>query len=343
MPKWDVASRPGGRVEIAAILDVIERRAVQVRAAGDEGRHCFCNRLEHVAAGLAGRDFRVGGEFGDLLEQVGGDFQLQRRVEFLRERGIRFLPLGIERAPFVILRRELRGVCLEIGVRLRRDVEMFRGQAEVFTGFIDEFRAAFTVRLGGAGDFGDAFADECPCNDELRLAGGGLRLLKRGEERLHVVAGDRLHAPLGRLEALAGVLALRDLRHGVERDVVGIVNEDQVIELEMPGELDRFHSHAFLHAAIARERDDVVVKNLVRIGIERRRRHFLRDGVADRVRHALPERSRGGFHAQRFMKFRMPRRARVFHAEIRDLLDGHLRGTRPGAATNKGTSTRALR
>ena len=49
--------------------------------------------------------------------------------------------------------------------------------------------------------------------------------------------------------------------HRVERHVVGVVNEDEVIELEVAGEGDRLHGHAFLHAAVAGERDDVVVEN----------------------------------------------------------------------------------
>ena len=164
------------------------------------------------------------------------------------------------------------------------------------------------MRLGGAGHLGNAFADERPGNDELRLAGGGLGLFEGGEECRHVLPIDGLHVPLDRLETLRGVLALRVVRHGIERHVVGIVNEDEIIELEVPGECDGLHGHAFLHAAIARKRDDVVVENLVRRGVVFRRRHLLRNGVTDGIRDALAERPGRGFDAEGFVKFGMARR-----------------------------------
>ena len=59
---------------------------------------------------------------------------------------------------------------------------------------------------------------------------------------------------------LRGVFALRRVRHRVERHVVRVVDEDQVIEPEVPGEGARFRGHAFLHAAVAGEADDVLSK-----------------------------------------------------------------------------------
>ena len=41
------------------------------------------------------------------------------------------------------------------------------------------------------------------------------------------------------------------LGHGVERDVVGIVDEDQVVEAVVAGEGDGLPGHAFLKAAVA--------------------------------------------------------------------------------------------
>ncbi len=48
---------------------------------------------------------------------------------------------------------------------------MLLRQAERLARGIDELRAAFAVRLRRAGDFRDAFADQRPRDDELRLAG----------------------------------------------------------------------------------------------------------------------------------------------------------------------------
>ena len=63
------------------------------------------------------------------------------------------------------------------------------------------------------------------------------------------------------LKRSGGVLALRLVRHRVERDVVRVVDQDEVVELLVAGELDRLHRDALLHAAVAGEADDVVVEN----------------------------------------------------------------------------------
>ena len=98
---------------------------------------------------------------------------------------------------------------------------------------------------------------------------------------------------------LGRVLALRLLGHGVERDVVGVVDEDQVVELLVTGKLERLHRHAFLHAAVAGEADDVMIEDRVLLGVEARLGHLGRDGHADGVGDALPERARRGLHAAR--------------------------------------------
>ena len=66
-----------------------------------------------------------------------------------------------------------------------------------------------------------------------------------------VVAVDGDRVPVLREEIRLGVLALGDLRHGVERHVVGIIDEDQVVEAVVAGEGDGFLGHAFLQAAVA--------------------------------------------------------------------------------------------
>ena len=63
-----------------------------------------------------------------------------------------------------------------------------------------------------------------------------------------------LHVPAERLETLAGVLALRGRGHRVERHVVRIVNQDEVIEPEVPGERDGLHATR-LPACSRRPRD----------------------------------------------------------------------------------------
>ncbi len=113
------------------------------------------------------------------------------------------------------------------------------------------------------------------------------------------------------LEARSGVLTLCHFRRGVERDRVGIVNQDQIIETEMSGEGTRFRRHAFLHAAVSRQTNAMLIENAVLGSVESRRRHFHRDRDPDRIADTLPKRTSGAFNARRVAKFGMSRRFRM--------------------------------
>ena len=62
------------RIEVPAIFYVVERRTMQVGAAGDDERHRLRKRLQHLASRLTRRN--VGGriEFGDDAESRSGVF-----------------------------------------------------------------------------------------------------------------------------------------------------------------------------------------------------------------------------------------------------------------------------
>ena len=87
----------------------------------------------------------------------------------------------------------------------------------------------------------------------------------------------------------------------------------------MAGERARFGGDAFLHAAIARKTDHVLIENAVLIGVETRRGHFRRHRDADRVADALTERPGRAFDSGRFEKFRMARRLGMQLPEAFDL------------------------
>ena len=140
---------------------------------------------------------------------------------------------------------------------------------------VHELRPCLAVCLLGAFHFGNALADDGVRDDEVGLARSRLGFLEGGQECLHVVAVlEFLDLPSVGFESPGGVGALRFLRHGVQRHQVRIVNQDQVIEPLMPGEFRRLVRNAFLHAAVARQADHVVVENLMPGRVESRRRHF---------------------------------------------------------------------
>ena len=146
------------------------------------------------------------------------------------------------------------------------------------------------------------------------------------EELVHVVAVDGLDVVAERLEALRRVLALRRLGHRVERDGVGVVDEDEVVELLVPGELHRLERDAFLHAAVAGEADDVMVEDRVLRRVEARLGHLRGDGHADGVRDALAERAGGRLDAARGVReLGVAGRLRAELAEALHLVERHVR------------------
>ena len=164
----------------------------------------------------------------------------------------------------------------------------------------DELGAAFAVRLLRSGDLGDALADQRLGDDELGLAAAGLLGSdERREKGVHLVAVDGLHVEPERLELLGGVLALRLFGHRVERHGVGVVDENQVVELLVTGKLHGFERHAFLKAAVASQANDVMIEDRVFCGVEARLGHLGRHRHAHRVGHTLTEGAGRRFHAAR--------------------------------------------
>ena len=141
------------------------------------------------------------------------------------------------------------------------------------------------------------------------------------------MAVDLLDMPSKRLETLRCILALRRISHGVQGDVIGIVNQHEVIELVVAGERRSLGRDALLQAAVPREADNVVVEDRVGSGVEAGRSHFLRYRNADSVGHPLPQRSGGALDPLGFKILRMPRGVGAEHPEVFHLIDAHLRVT----------------
>src|SRR5439155_20756005 len=100
--------------------------------------------------------------------------------------------------------------------------------------------------------------------DELRPAIVALLCnLERVEKLRHVLAVEFLNIESVSLTAGGRVFALSRRRRRVERDRVRVVDQDQIIETEMPGEGTRFGRDAFLHATIAGQTNHMLIENPV--------------------------------------------------------------------------------
>ena len=128
------------------------------------------------------------------------------------------------------------------------DVEMGAiRKTELLLALWNELGATLSVRLGRARNLCDALANLGAKDDDRGFAdksngkvdcGGNL------DDVVTVLHPDDVEAD--GLKALGGVLALSCDRHGIQRHVVAVIDEDKVVQLEVTGKSKRLHSHALL-------------------------------------------------------------------------------------------------
>src|SRR5438067_7258007 len=195
-------------------------------------------------------------------------------------------------------------------------------EAKSFSRGINILGAGFAMGFRRSLNFRNPFPGKGMNDDELRFPVVAIfRDVTGVEEFLHVVALDFLGIESVGLKTFSRVLALRLVGHGIERDGVGIVNQNQIIEPEMPGEGARFRRHAFLETTVARQAKNMLVENAMFAGVEMCLRHFRSHCHTNRVANALPQRAGGTLDAGCVAKFRMSRRFRMQLAKIFDVLD----------------------
>lgn len=178
------------------------------------------------------------------------------------------------------------------------------------------------MALGGAFNAGDALTDDGFGDDELGLAVfGRLGGFHRFRDGFQVVSIDLAHVPAQGFIHGAGVGKLGAFCGGVQRDVVGVVNEDEVVQFQHGGQGERFAGHPFLQTAVPRETEDVLGEDVHAGLVEPRGGAPGGEGEADGVRNALAERPRGAFHAVRIPEFRVAGRDGALVAEVFEVLN----------------------
>ena len=146
--------------------------------------------------------------------------------------------------------------------------------------------------LACSGCVGDLGAHD----DERRAFVVVFGLLHGSVQRLAIVAvGHVQHLPTVALEAPGDVVATRQVGAAFDGDAVVVEEADELAELQMAGERRRFVRDALHEIAIAGDEPGVVVHQRVLCGVETRCQVRFGQRHADRVGHALSQRSGGGF------------------------------------------------
>lgn len=120
-------------------------------------------------------------------------------------------------------------------------------KAELLLAFKDELGAALSVGLGCSCHLRDALADGGAKNDDGGFAHKSLGKVDGGGNLGDIVAvlnPDNVEAD--RFESLDRVFALGCNGHGIERHVVAVVYEDQVVQFEVASKCESLHGDPLL-------------------------------------------------------------------------------------------------
>jgi hypothetical protein len=173
-------------------------------------------------------------------------------------------------------------------------------------------------RLAGLG--GRTLGDHGAAGDQ-RGPVGGARGAKRGVDRLGIVPVDRRGVPAIGREPCELVVRDRERGRPVDRDAVVVEQDDQPVELEVPGERGRLVADALHQAAVAGDHVGAVVDQPA---AESGREVALGQRHADRVGDALAERAGRGLDAEGVAELGMPGSAGPELAEALQLLERHV-------------------
>ncbi len=151
-----------------------------------------------------------------------------------------------------------------------------------------------------------AVADLGLHDHERRLVGDAVRRLGCAPERVEVVpVGHGLHVPAVPVEDQGHVVRERHVRGARQADAVGVVEDDQLPQLEVAGERRRLVGDALHEVAVAGEHVRAVVHDLVPRPVEPCSEVALGDRHAHAHREALAERAGRGLDARRVAVLRV--------------------------------------
>ena len=263
-------------------------------------------RVDHCTGGLAGRHVLA----RPRTSAARRPSRREARCSSMRARssappGFASLPGAEPGLPLLVRGRPALAQSADVIEHLVGHLErLVRVEAEDLLGGGDFFGAERRpVRLAGVLGLRCGPRDDRLQRDEGRPLGLGLRGEQRGVEALDVllVVGsavrpvDALHVPAVRLVPRGDVLGQRDVGVALDRDLVLVVDDDEVAELLAAGDRAGLAGDALLHVAVGGEHPDRVV--------ERRVADRRDQGRAGHARAALPSpcrrRSRGPGRAVR--------------------------------------------
>ncbi len=181
------------------------------------------------------------------------------------------------------------------------------------------------MRGGGALLVRRAEADDRRQHDQRGLVLDALRLEDRLLDLVQArVLRQRVHRPAVGLEALRHLLPEGEVGRALDRDLVVVVDRDQLAEAEVAGERGSLRGDALLHVAVAGRDVGEVVDDLAALAVVALGPDRLGEREADGVGEALAERAGRDLDARRDAVLGVAGAATADLAEVLDVVEAEV-------------------
>src|SRR5438067_2130310 len=339
--EMDVAAAVLAPADVALVLQVGQRRRIEVRRSADERRNQLGGLLQDRRSDLARRVRLLDGRhyLDELVGEVAGDGAARELVEDARLVGIARPPLRESLLPGLVILLQLLDAASPEGAdvvgheegRLERPAQVLLRAPDLV---LPERRAVGLVgiRLGGraVSEHGAHRDDARPV---LHRPGGGNGAID-GFDVVAVLDAQGVPAIGG--VAPEPILGEGDLGVAGERNVVVVIQKDEVAEAEMAGERGGFAGDALHQIAVRADGVDGRVEGAL---TEPCGEHLLREREADGVGDALSQRAGGRLDAVGVAELRVARRIGMELPEPLEVVD---RDLEPGEMQERIQQHRAV-
>ncbi len=309
--KPDIPAFVGTRQEVACFFDqcIVGRR--QVSRSAEQEWNGFRQGVDRATGCRAGSKLRTSLVNRHLAVPASRQFALHSRPELLGQFRICFGILGKTVAPsrFCLLSR-LCQLAVEIGYLFRYVEFIFIFPIVLLLGQCRLFLAERSaVRFAGAALVRASVPDDGFYLDQRRTIQILLRLCDCRFDRGQIVSVlDAQVLPAVRLIALRHAFRERQGELSVQRNIIGIVQNDHFAQFKVGCQRRCLAGHAFHQVAVAANRVRVVVDDVEAFAVVDSRHMLFGHRHADSHRDPLSQWTRGRIHPRRMPEFRVPRR-----------------------------------
>mmetsp|Transcript_5883 Transcript_5883/g.7631 ORF Transcript_5883/g.7631 Transcript_5883/m.7631 type:complete len:621 (-) Transcript_5883:46-1908(-) len=335
--------------EVSGSVNVVTGRSVKIGRSRDVVGNKLGNLLDNLVSG------NTGGLSTSVKLRDGGNHVISRHdivgngiLKLLGHVRVGLRPGLVGGLPFVV-----GGLVLGLNLTevvassLRNEPLLALRKTDVLLGVVNVWDTSLSVGSVGSLSLLHTLSDDGVALDELGLAVvGGLGSSDGLLDNSEVVSINVIDLPSVSLVTLKDILRLGVFSHLVKGDLVGIVEDDEVVELLVSGEGGGLSGDTLLEASISGKSVDVVVEDGVLLSVVLSSSHLLGNGESNSVGNTLSKRTGGALNSGGVVlgvgEFGVTRGHGVVLTEVLDLFHGKVEASKvePGVKEHGSVSSR---